>query len=80
MKYSQACLLKKQVDTAIEKLTRTITGPGATNAAWTRLEVTYVSRKENTQPSYALNEHDSKIRRTWRVMPPPWHGTVMQMI
>jgi len=71
MKYSQACLLKKQVDAAIEKLNRTITGPGATNVAWTRLEVAYVSHKKNTQPSYALNECDSKIKRTWRVMPPP---------
>jgi len=67
MKYSQACLLKKQVDAAIEKLTRTVTGPGATDAAWMRLEVAYVSRKKNTQPSYALNNCDSKIKRTWRV-------------
>ena len=48
MKYSQACLLKKQVDMAIKKLTRTVTGPGATDVAWMRLEVTYVSRKKNT--------------------------------
>jgi len=47
MKYFQACLLKKQVDMAIQKLTRTVTGPGATDAAWMRLEVTYVSRKKN---------------------------------
>src|SRR5882724_5033328 len=80
MKYSQACLLKKQVDTAIKKLTRTITGPGATNVAWMRLEVAYVICKKNTQPSYVLNEHDSKIWRTWRVAPPLWHGTGMQMI
>src|SRR5882724_9419738 len=75
MKYSQACLLKKQVDMAIEKLTRTVTGPGETDAAQTRLEVAYVSHKKNTQPSYALNERDSKIWRTWRVTPPLWHGT-----
>src|SRR5882724_11673456 len=80
MKYSQACLLKKQVDAAIKKLTRTITGPGATDAAQMRLEAAYVSRKKNTQPSYALNECDSKIWRNWRVTPPLWHGTGMWMI
>jgi len=43
------CLLKKQVEAAIEKLTRTVTGPGATDAARKRLEVAYVSRpKKNS--------------------------------
>ena len=48
MKYSQACLLKKQMDAAIEKLTRTVTGPGATDVAQKILEVAYVSHKKNT--------------------------------
>ena len=46
MKYSQACLLKKQVEVAIEKLTRTVTGLGATDVARMRLEVAYVSHKK----------------------------------
>ena len=46
MKHSQACLLKNKLDAAIEKLTRTITGLGETDVAWTRLEVAYVSHKK----------------------------------
>ena len=53
MKYSQACLLKKQLDMAIEKLTRTVAGPGATDAARTRLEVAHVSPKEPLTKPYA---------------------------
>src|SRR5882724_8482336 len=78
MKYLQACLLKKQVDPAIEKLTRTITGPGATDAAQTRLEVTYVSCKQHLTKLCA-DELDSKIWKTWRVVPPLWHGIGMWM-
>jgi len=43
MKYSQACILKKQVDVTIEKLTRTVVGPGETDAVRMRLEVAHVS-------------------------------------
>jgi len=42
MKYSQAHTLWKQYTVAIEKLTRTVTGPGVTEAAWTRLAVAWV--------------------------------------
>ena len=80
MKYSQACLLKKQVDVAIKKLTRTVMGPGATNVALSRLMVAYVSCKKNTRPSFMLNECNSKIWRTWRVALLLWHATGMWMI
>jgi len=43
MKYSQACLLKKQVDASIEKLTTTVAGLGVTDVARMRLEVVHVS-------------------------------------
>jgi len=43
MKYSQACILKKQADVTIERLTLTVVGRGATDAARTRLEVAHVS-------------------------------------
>ena len=43
IKYSQACLLKKQVNASIQKLTATVAGLGATNVARTRLEVVHMS-------------------------------------
>ena len=43
MKYSQACLLKKQVDATIKKLTKTIMGPGVTEATRIRLAIVHVS-------------------------------------
>jgi len=43
MKYLQACLLKKQVDVSIKNLTKTVVGPGATNAGRIRLAVAHVS-------------------------------------
>jgi len=54
-------------------------GLGATDVVWMRLEVEYVSHK-TTQPSFTLNEHDSKIWRSWRVALLLWHGTGMWMI
>jgi len=53
MKYSQACLLKKQLDVAIEKLTRTGAGLGETDAVQMRLEVAHVSPKEPPTEPYA---------------------------
>ena len=83
MKYSQACLPKKQVDMSIQKLTTTVAGPGATYVVRTRLEVAYVSHNV-TQMSLMLIYHDSKIWRNWMVMWLLWHGigmpaTLMQM-
>src|SRR5882724_4941141 len=57
MKYSQACLLKKQVDQSIEKLTKAVVGLGVTDAARTRLEV--VSGIEN-QSGFILIDDDRK--------------------
>jgi len=42
MKYSQAHTLWKQYTVAIEKLTRTVTGPGVTDMAWRRLAIAWV--------------------------------------
>jgi len=62
MKYSQACLLKKQVNASIQKLTATVAGPGVTNVARMRLEVAHMSCNI-TQMSILLIYHNSKI---WR--------------
>src|SRR5882724_7726057 len=43
MKYSQACVLKKQVDGSIEKLTKSLMGANPTNVARVRLAVAHVS-------------------------------------
>ena len=43
MKYSQACLLKKQVDSSIKKLTRNLMGANLTDAVRMRLAVAHVS-------------------------------------
>src|SRR5882672_4442577 len=43
MKYRQACNLKNWLDNTIEKLTWNVAGPGATDAARTRLSVVHVS-------------------------------------
>jgi len=43
MKYSQACLLKKQMDISINKLAMTVMGLGVTDEARKRLVVTHVS-------------------------------------
>ena len=53
MKYSQACHLKKQVGAAIEKLTKTIVGPGAIDAACMRLAIAHVSGIRNLIMAYA---------------------------
>ena len=43
MKYSQACILKKQVDGSIDKLTKGLMGVNLTDAARVRLAVVHVS-------------------------------------
>ena len=43
MKYFQACILKKQVDGSIDKLTKTLTGLNPTDAVRVRLAVVHVS-------------------------------------
>ena len=43
MKYSQACILKKQVDGSIEKLTKSLMGANPTNVVRVRLVVAHVS-------------------------------------
>jgi len=48
MKYLQACLLKKQVDSLIKKLTRNLMGENLTDAARMRLAVVHVSAFELT--------------------------------
>jgi len=46
MKYSQACLLKKQVDGSINKLTKNLMGVNLTHTARMRLVVAHVSTFE----------------------------------
>ena len=43
MKYSQGCVLKKQVDGSIEKLMKSLMGANPTNAVRVRLVVAHVS-------------------------------------
>ena len=43
MKYSQACILKKQVDGSIDKLTKGLMGANPTDAARVSLVVAHVS-------------------------------------
>jgi len=43
MKYSQACILKKQVDSSIDKLMKNLMGLNLTNAVRVRLAVAHVS-------------------------------------
>ena len=43
MKYSQACILKKQVDGSIDKLMKGLLGVNPTDAARVRLVVAHVS-------------------------------------
>src|SRR5882724_12050632 len=43
MKYSQACVLKKQVDSSIDKLTKSLMGVNLTDMARVRLAVVHVS-------------------------------------
>ena len=43
MKYSQACILKKQVDRSIDKLTKGLMGANPTDTARVRLVVAHVS-------------------------------------
>ena len=43
MKYSQACVLKKQVDGSIEKLTKSLMGANLTDVARVSLAVAHVS-------------------------------------
>ena len=43
MKYSQACILKKQVDGSIDKLMKGLMGVNPTDAARVRLAVAHVS-------------------------------------
>jgi len=43
MKYSKACTLKKQLNLVIEKLSRTVVGPGVTNVVRIILAVAHVS-------------------------------------
>src|SRR5882724_5269372 len=79
MKYPQACILKKQVGTSIQKLTTTVMGPGVTNVVRMRLAIVHVSCNV-TQMSLMLNYHDNKIWRIWKVTWPSWHGTGTPMI
>jgi len=53
IKYSQAFHLKRQVDVAIEKLTKTVAGPGATDVAHMRLAITHVSGISHLIIAYA---------------------------
>src|SRR5882724_11625880 len=76
MKYSQACLLKKQVEASIEKLMATVVGQGATDAVRTRLEVAHVSHIVNWK-SHMLIDDDSKILMNWKVDQLPWFGIGM---
>ena len=46
MKYLQACLLKKQVDSSIKELTRNLMGANPTDAVRMRLAVVHVSTFE----------------------------------
>jgi len=62
MKYSQASLLKKQVDMSIQKFTTTVVGPGVTNAARKRLAVAYMSHDIICMIPILIY-HDSKIGR-----------------
>ena len=62
MKYSQACLLKKQVDVSIKKLTKTVVGLGGTDVARTRLVVTHVSAIHFTR---LCIKADCDERKTW---------------
>jgi len=59
VKYSEACLLEKQVDDSIEKLTNTVVGPEVTNAVRTRLEVAHVSGIENWTSLILIDVKDS---------------------
>ena len=43
MKYSQACILKKQVDSSIDKLMKSLMGANPTDAVRVRLVVVHVS-------------------------------------
>jgi len=53
MKYSQAHLLKQQLDASINKLTRTVTGPGVTDKARIRLLDAHVSGVDHMAPDPA---------------------------
>ena len=43
MKYSQACILKKPVDSSIDKLTKSLMGANLTDVVRVRLAVAHVS-------------------------------------
>ena len=73
MKYSQASLLKKQLDVSIQKLTATVAGLGVTDAVRMRLEVAYMSHNV-IRMSLILIYHNSKIWRNWMVVWLLWHG------
>jgi len=62
MKYSQACLLKKQMDISINKLAMTVMGLGVTDEARKRLVVTHVSTIHFTR---WINKADCDERKTW---------------
>jgi len=67
MKYSQSCILKKQMDVAIERLSRTIAGPGATDAARIRLAVAHVSDIPDWESGACLTPLTEKLGGTGRV-------------
>src|SRR5882724_7695451 len=73
MKYSQAHALQKQYAVAIEKLTRTVTGPGVMDMAWTRLAVAWVRFSERR--FVKADSAGRKIRMNWSNVLKIWHGT-----
>jgi len=58
--------MKKQVGMSIKNLTKTVVGPRATDAAQTRLAVTYVS-DAGPQFCLMLTDDSSKTWRIWRI-------------
>ena len=67
MKYSQVCILKKQMVVAIEILSRTIPGPGVTNMARIRLAVAHVSDVLDLEYGACLTPLTEKLGGTGRV-------------
>ena len=70
-----SCILKKQVEGLIEKLTRMVVGPGVTEAARIRLAVAHVSVVQGSEKAWRPDAQCSKTWRNWNSTPPTWRGT-----
>jgi len=57
---------------AIERLTRTVTGPGVTDVAWTRLAVAQVNFPE--RKFIKAESGCRKTRTSWNNVLQVWHG------